>query len=470
MSATDSPDADRITAELVDGQAARVWDYGYVGESRCHAFDVGAYAADRVVFRDRVFVEAGLRLDASHGSAQGALQGISWTTISPRVSARLLVTRSGQLSLIGGYGEYRHRLLLDAPAFGDPHGPQGSVYLWHDTNRDGVFDPTERGALVARVGPGSSDRQVATIDPSLKPPRTRELVVGIESQPGAGWVVGLTGFDRRERDLVAPVDVGVPLSSYDVSYVPDPAGDLLGSQDDQLLPVYSRKPGSFGLDRYVLTNPAGDTSMYQGVELRMGRRLGDLRAVVGALAYRTEVGGANRGFRVFENDQGVMGERYDDPNAGTYAVGRGFFDRSFAIKISLSYEAPRGWRFGTVARYQDGQPFARVVIAPDLAQGVDAIPATPRGQLTMGSGVSDAQGRYIVPSGHRFTFTTTWDARVEKRFRLGGEQRIALAIEVFNLLNLHEEVEESVVTGPAFRTPAAIQPPRTFRCGLRYGF
>ena len=202
----------------------------------------------------------------------------------------------------------------------------------------------------------------------------------------------------------------------------------------------------------------------------MGRRLGDLRAVVGALAYRTEVGGANRGFRVFENDQGVMGERYDDPNAGTYAVGRGFFDRSFAIKISLSYEAPRGWRFGTVARYQDGQPFARVVIAPDLAQGVDAIPATPRGQLTMGSGVSDAQGRYIVPSGHRFTFTTTWDARVEKRFRLGGEQRIALAIEVFNLLNLHEEVEESVVTGPAFRTPAAIQPPRTFLCGLRYGF
>ena len=470
MSATDRPDANRITAELVDGQAARVWDYGYAGESRRHTFDLGAYAADRITFRDRFFLEAGLRLDSTSGSAQGAAQGINWTTVSPRVSARLRLTNFGRFSLIGGYGEYRHRLPLDALAFGDPAAPQGSVYRWKDPNGNGVFDPNERGVLVARVGPGSPDGQFSTIDPNLKPPRTREFVVGIESQPGRGWLVSLTGFDRRERDLIESVNVGVPISSYNVSYVSDPAGDLYGPQDDQMLPIYSRKPASFGLDRYVLTNPAGDTSKHQGLEFRLQKRFGArVTLLVGALAYLSEVGGANRGFRVFENDQGVIGERYDDPNVDRYAFGRSFFDRAFEIKVSGSVDAGRGWRFGTVARYQDGQPFTRVVIAPDVAQGVDEIPATPRGQLVMGPGVSDTQGRYIVPSGHRFTFTMTWDGRVEKSFRL-GRQRLALSADAFNLLGLHQEVEEDVVTGPAFRTPTAVQPPRAFRLGARLEF
>jgi hypothetical protein len=470
MSATDRPDANRITAELVDGQAARVWDYGYAGESRRHTFDLGAYAADRITFRDRFFLEAGLRLDSSSGSAQGATQGINWTTVSPRVSARLRLTNFGRFSLIGGYGEYRHRLPLDALAFGDPEGPQGAVYRWRDPNGNGVFDPNERGVLVARVGPGAPDGQLSTIDPSLKPPRTKEFVVGIESQPGRGWLVSLTGFDRRERDLIESVNVGVPISSYNVSYVPDPAGDLYGPQDDQMLPIYSRKPASFGLDRYVLTNPAGDTSLHQGLEFRLQKRFGTrVNLLVGALAYRSEVAGANRGFRVFENDQGVLGESYADPNAGRYAMGRSFFDRAFAIKISGTVDAGRGWHLATVARYQDGQPFARAVIAPDVAQGVDEVPATPRGQLMMGAGVSDSQNRYIVPSGHRFTFVMTWDGRLEKRLRF-GRQRLALSAEVFNLLGLHQEVEEDVVTGPAFRTVTAIQPPRAFRLGARFEF
>jgi hypothetical protein len=344
------------------------------------------------------------------------------TTLSPRISARLLLARAGRLTAFGGYADSPHRLLLAPLAFGDPNGPQGAVHLWKDANGDGRYQPIERGPLVARVGPGAAFDALASIDPGLRPPRTREFVAGLEVSLGRYWIVRLTGFDRRERDLMESVDVGVALSGYTVRYLPDPAGDILGPQDDQLLPVYDRKPETFGHDRYLLTNPAGHTGLHQGVELSVEKPLGArLVFSAGGTASRTEIAGANRGFRVMENDQGVVGELYDTPNADTHAYGRSFFDRAFTLKIAATYRAPRDWRVGVVARYMDGQPFGRVVVVPDLAQGPEAVPATPRGQIARGWAM-DESGRYIVPSGHRFSYTLTVDARIEKGVRLGARK------------------------------------------------
>ncbi|HUL75906.1 MAG TPA: hypothetical protein VL691_01475, partial [Vicinamibacteria bacterium] len=349
------------------------------------------------------------------------------------------------------YADYAHALRLEPLAFGDPNGPHAAVYRWDDHDGDGRFEPAERGVLVARAGPGAADGTLTAIDPALRPPRTRELVAGLEWSPGRNWTVRLTGFDRRERDLLESVDIGVPISGYAVRYLPDPSGDIQGPQDDQLLPVYDRKPETFGLDRYRLTNPPGHTSLHQSVELRVEKPVGErLVLLAGATASRTETSGANRGFGVLENDQGILGELDDDPNADTHSYGRSFFDRAFTIKVAASYRAPGDWRMGAVARYQDGQPFGRLVVVPDLAQGPEAVPATPRGQ----------------PVGHRFTFTLTVDARVEKGFRL-GPRRLALFGQAFNLLGTRNEVEENPLWGPAFRTPTAVQPPRTLAFGLR---
>jgi hypothetical protein len=149
---------------------------------------------------------------------------------------------------------------------------------------------------------------------------------------------------------------------------------------------------------------------------------------------------------VLENDPGVIGELFDQPNAGTYASGRLFFDRAYTLKVAGLWR-PRDWSLGAVASYQDGQPFARVVIVPGLPQGAEAVPAIRR-------------------SEHRFTFTLTVDARVERSFRV-GKGRLALAVEAFNLLDMKNEVEEDVTHGPSFRRVTATQPPRAVRIGLR---
>jgi hypothetical protein len=81
----------------------------------------------------------------------------------------------------------------------------------------------------------------------------------------------------------------------------------------------------------------------------------------------------------------------------------------------------------------------------------------------------DPEGRPLTADGHRFTYTLTVDARLEKGFRIGA-RRFALIAEVFNLPGLRNEVEENPVWGPSFRDPTAVQPPRVVRLGARFDF
>ena len=107
-------------------------------------------------------------------------------------------------------------------------------------------------------------------------------------------------------------------------------------------------------------------------------------------------------------------------------------------------------RLGAVARYQDGQAFSRLVLATDLPQGAEAVRGSPNGRT-------------------RFAYTLTVDSRLQKQLA-AWRGRLTLMLDVFNLLNMSNEVEEVVLTGPAFRQTAAVQPPRTFHFGARITF
>jgi hypothetical protein len=171
---------------------------------------------------------------------------------------------------------------------------------------------------------------------------------------------------------------------------------------------------------------------------------------IGATASAAVGSGGNRGFRVVENDQDTTGELFTNPNALTYARGRLFSDRAYTIKWTTVYRFPAAIRVGVIARYQDGQPFARLVIVPGLNQGVEAVQAFANGRS-------------------RFAFTGTLDVRLQKGLAAGGAQVDAI-LDIYNVLGMNKEVEEYVVTGDRFRTPTAVQPPRAFHVGVRLGF
>lgn len=435
-----------LTPESVYGLPARVWEYGWAGpESRWGADDLSAYAMDRITY-GRLSLDAGLRFESTSASGRGSSGRIGWHSLSPRLSARVRLTPGDGLVFFTGYARYRHRLPLNLLAFGDPTAAQGLVYRWLDGNGDGAFEPSERGPLVARMGPGGA---FSSIDPGLRPPRSWDVVVGFQGRIAGTWTVRGLGYHRRERNLVASVDVGAPASAYDLGFVPHPGKDVLRPEDDQLLPIYDRRPESFGLDRYVLTN-AGD-AMDEGVEVSIRGSIGKrLRFLAGGTASRSLGDAANRGFLAVENDHGLVGERLEEPNATTFSRGRLFFERGYTLGVAASYRAPRDLRFGAVARYQDGQHYPHFVIAPDLRQGPEPIQGL-------------ANGRW------RFTFVLTVDARVEKGFTVGGA-RVAAILEAFNLRGTAIEVEQDPTTGLPTRDDTAVQPPRALRLGVRVDF
>jgi hypothetical protein len=437
----------RLTPETVGGLPARVWDYGWTGPTSWRGNEVVAHATDQFRFR-QLSINAGLRYESSRGSAANSDGRIEWTGVTPRVVGRVRPFPKDRpnLVLLAGYAEYLSRLPLNLLAYGDPGAPHGAAYQWLDGNRDGRFQPDERGLLVARVGPGGPR---ATIDPGLKPPRSKEVFIGFEADIRS-FRARFLGYERRERSLVTSVNYGAPTSAYDVTYIPDPGGDIAGGTTLQMLPIYNRRIETFGRDRYLLTNDT-QQGTGKGLEISVDGRVGKrVRVLIGATASKTNSPSAYRGFLATENDQGLVGERLELPNAATLSTGRLFFERGYTIKIAGTYEAPHDFRFGAVARYQDGQHFARFVIPTDLNQGPEPI-------------------KGITNGDSRFTYVLTIDARLEKGFTLGST-RLAAVIEAFNLRGTGIEVEEDVKWGPAYRTTSAVQPPRALRVGLRLDF
>ena len=428
-------------AERVDGIPARIWEYAQPRPLDLSLGEAVLHVADTWRIGSRATVEATLPLLY----ARSGDRDTSWLTVAPRVGARVRI--AGPLEALASWSRDAHALRLDDLAFGDPDAVTAASVRWNDRDGNGAFDETERGILLSRSGPGAP---VGSFDPDLPRPRTDEWRVGLEAALGPHVRARFEGIARKSRGLWESVDTGVTANGYDVFYVPDPSGDIVGPADDQLLPVYDRRPASFGRDALLLTSPDGHDSLYEGVEFQLIAGTPRARLWLSGTAHRAIGAGAFRGYRPSENDQGLVGEIFDDPNADTFDRGRLFSDRAYTIKIAGAWHAPGGIRLGSVARYQDGQPFARVVVVPDLRQGADFVMAIPRGRA-------------------RFTFAITWDARAEKTFAVGRAQ-LGAVFEVFNLLDNTNEVEEDEVTGPDYRTMTALQPPRTFRAGLRLAF
>ena len=332
------------------------------------------------------------------------------------------------LALTSGYRRSANQLTLDLLSIGDPAAPFGSVFRW-----DAGAPIQSAGPLVARVGPGTGgDSTFSAIDPGLTRPHTDEFTIALEASPSHATRFAVAGIARREASLVNLVNVGAPAAAYRMFSIPDANVDLIGTADDRPLPVYDRLPETFGRDRYVLTNPPQEPATMGALVVSAQVATPRLFLLLGATASASVGQASSRGFRATENDQDAIGEIFTNPNALTNARGRLFSDRAYTIKWTTVYRFPKDIRLGAIARYQDGQPFSRLVIVPGLAQGAEAVQAFANGRS-------------------RFAFTGTLDIRLQKGFRIGSSRVDAIA-DLYNVLDMRKEVEEYVVTGDRFRT------------------
>lgn len=424
--------------EQVDAVPARTWTYAPVGTSNRGTTTVAAFASDAFRLNDRVIVNAGLRAELVHGGADGASQSVTWFSLLPHAYARWALTDSR--ALLFGYARSGNALTQTWLAYGDPNAPVAQVAA---TRAPGV--------LVARMGPGTGgDPQFSQVDSGLGRPVTDEFVVGYERRRSPTTRYTLTGIARRESNMLGVVNTGVGPSAYVPIGIQDAGQDWDGPADDRTLYVYNRLPSSFGQDTYLLTNPDQDAATAFALRMAWEMNTDRLFMLLGATASAAFGSGGNRGYGPLENDQDTPGELFTSPNGASYARGRLFADRAFTIKWTALYRFPWDITAGGIARYQDGQPFSRLVLVPELNQGIEGVQAYPN-------------------AGSRYTFIGSLDLRLQKGFR-AGPTRIAALMDVYNLFTRNNSVEEYVVTGPDFRNSIAIQPPRSVHFGVRVGF
>jgi hypothetical protein len=431
-----------------------------------------ATVGDHIVIGDSLSLDLGAVTDFARGSlpAQSSPAGtffparavsiqpdlIAWNNLSPRAGFAWLVPHGAGLVLRASYFRIYVPLAGRYLDFGNPDSLGGSEYQWIDRNSDGLFEAGELGALRLRFGgPYSS------ISPSLARPLADEFDVGAQIRPARALDMRISFFRRDDRRRIAAINAGVPQSAFSPVSILDPGPDgVFGTFDDQRLTVYQQNPATFGEDRYLLTNPPDLRMMDKGLQAEVGAQWKDLSLHASFVAEQS-YGPTNPGNAVFENDPGVAGALYMDPNTLVNATGRPFMDRAYVGKISGSYRLPwGGMELSAIADYNDGLAFARRLLVNGLAQGPFVIDATSRGtQLNN------------PLSGNRAEGVINGNIRLRRRFRLPAGIFDA-ALDIMNVANSSYKIQENEITGMSFnqRLPVEIQPARFARIQLRYVF
>jgi hypothetical protein len=381
---------------------------------------------------------------------------IVWNNISPRAGFAWLVPHSDGLVLRATYFRVYTPLAGRYLDFGNPDSLGGSEYQWIDRNSDGVFEPGELGALLLRFGgPYSS------ISPSLGRPFADEFDVGAEFGPTRAVNMRISLFRRDDRRRIAAVNTGVPPSAFTPVSLLDPGPDgIFGTFDDQHLTVYQQNPATFGQDRYLLTNPPDLRMLDKGFQAEIRAAWRNLFLNVSFVSEES-YGPTNPGNAVFENDSGVVGALYMDPNTLVNASGRPFMDREYLGNIWGSYRLPWGGiELSAIADYTDGLVFARQLLVTGLAQGPFVVDATSRGTLL-----------FNPLSGNRAEGVINANIRLSRKFQL-PVGTLDAALDIMNLANSSYKLQENEVTGTSFnlRLPVEVQPARFARVQLRYAF
>jgi hypothetical protein len=375
---------------------------------------------------------------------------IDWLHLSPRLGFSVPFLQDRSLTLRISAGRYFFNLPLSYLTAGNPQGLGGLAYPWTDQNGDGRVQSDEAQTLWRREGPAFTE-----IDPDLKRPYTDEFAVSLTKIFRNDLYLTLAGFYRETRHLVDTLNTGVPLTAYDPVQIYDPGDDSIpGNHDDLYLIVYDQKKETLGRDFFLLTNPDTDSRVnrYRGLDLTLVKKF-SRGAVFFFSGTATEaVGTSSPGNSEYENDDGVIGALYENPNTFLFAKGRLRFDRAYTARLGWSMPIPYGFRFSGLVKYYDGQPFSRKIIVTGFNQGPFYVQAFSRGVA-------------------RYEFNMTVDLRVEKSVAL-GKARGRIFIDIYNVFNWALATEENEWTGPDFtpRYATEVQSPRVVRLGVRYEF
>ena len=381
------------------------------------------------------------RFPALNATTLPATELVNWTTVEPRFALTYSVDPEGRTVVRAGLSRYYHplpsfQLFVSNPAF-----PFNFVTLWFDRNGDDLFQIGEDGRLLFSFG-----GLINPVDENVRRPYTNEFMVGASHEFEQGVQVSANFIYRRDKDLMATVDQGVPFSSYSPVSVVDPGPDgMAGTGDDGSLTVFAQDPATIGQSQNLVINPAGNDRTFTGFELTASKRFSDnWQGVASLVVSEMEV--------IQPTTANQTADLYDNPNGLINAKGLDQINRTAKFKLQGTYLFDFGLNVSGFYRFLTGLPYTRELVVTDLPQGPFNVFAEPRGSSKTDN-------------------TNILDLRFEQRFGLEGDSTyVGLILDIFNVFNAAPVVDYGTITGVDYRDPRAVANPRVARVGVRFGW
>lgn len=398
----------------------------------------------------------------------------AWNNLSPRLGFTYDLSGDGRTVLKANYGLYYDLLLLgDVIAFNNPAGVSSWYLPWTDLNGDGDvqgsevdfettlstgnFNPEDPAGLV------SPDVR----DPDLTPPKTHELVAGIEQEVMPNLAVRGNYIYKRFTNQFwdewpysgnAGTDGmhGLEFPLVDANFQPIPNSAFVPASLDfegQTL-RYFELGGDFVRGGDYLTNRPDYYRQFSGVELGMSKRMADRWMMNVAYTF----GSATENFG---SDAGI----YDPTNielrregqVGDFSAGSGkrrfFMNSRWVFRLDGAVQLPGDVLFSGSLNGRQGFPFIESVRTPNRGG------ALGRGEIM-----------FAPPGETRLENLWVTNFRAEKDFNFGPAQA-SVMLDMFNLFNeatvLKREQRQDLSNSNDIQD---ILSPRVFRIGLRFRF
>jgi hypothetical protein len=399
-----------------------------------------AFVQDSWTLGSRLTLNPGVRFDRNTGFLKHLDEQVFATnSISPRIGFAWDVTGDSRTVVRGHYGWYYDGA---KSSYYDPLEPQKADFFsaYIDENLNIISD-------VYLLTPGGSTH---TMDPDIKHPRLKQGLVGIERDLGRGISVGVNGIWRDNDHFIDDV-IQTDLSEYDTFVINDPGPDGIANSGDETgnsITVYDQVTDTAN-NRFLITNPDGAFRRYRAVEFSLNKRMSSRWQMQASWVISKITGNYNN------NSSAGNQPEYDSPNVNPslqpFREGRLVNDNTHIAKVLGSYRAPWDVLVSGAFFYTSGQRFTRTVRTPSLGQG----------RLDM----------FIEPRGsQRFDDQPRFDVKLEKQFRMNGDQRLGLTFEGFNLFNDSAITGRTVRSGSSYFTPTGLVQARRFRLGAVFRF
>lgn len=418
---------------------------------------LGVYLDDTYRVSSRFTLNLGVRFDNSRASFESfpvldrlgnetgrstpAVDNVfTWNSVSPRVGFNWKLTSDGRTSLKAHYGRYYRGIVTGEFDNVVPSVTPRFLITGADLQR------VIRGQTPLNAEQVSSNANLR-VDPDFANPYTDQFTIGLERELLKNLGVSVNYVHKRGEKYGGWRDIGG-------RYAPATYVDSVGREASGQSITVQRLLNSPSERLFLLTNPDGMFTRFNGVTLQVVKRMSNNWQMVSSLVVQKSEGRIGSSLLSPTGAQGATAGSFgQNPNDFINSDGLLIGDRPVTFKTQLVYQLPAGFMVGVNFTHQSGRPWARQVRVPGL-------------------GVSTTILAEKVTGDRRVGDWNVLDMRFQKEFGLGGGTNVALFGDALNLLNkdTHEGILSRLGTSSSFGVPSRFILPRRLMVGAKFRF